>query len=151
MVLNVDFAATFLDLAGVDVPDAWQGPSFAPLLRGERPDGWRASMYYRYWMHRDDSHQVPAHYGVRTHTHKLIGYYNDPLDQPGAHGPIDPPEWELYDLVVDPHEMRNLIDDPAYTAVTHDLLAELGRLQAAVGDEPYAAADDALRSLLAAR
>ena len=55
-------------------------------------------MYYRYWMHRDDSHQVPAHYGVRTHTHKLIGYYNDPLDQPGAHGPVDPPEWELYDL-----------------------------------------------------
>ena len=58
-----------------------QGRSLVPLLRGEVPGDWRTSMYYRYWMHRDSSHNVPAHYGVRTRTHKLICYYNDPLDQ----------------------------------------------------------------------
>jgi arylsulfatase A-like enzyme len=151
MVLNVDFPATFLDLAGVEVPAAWQGSSFAPLLAGDTPDGWRTSMYYRYWMHRDDAHQVPAHYGVRTRTHKLIGYYNDPLGQPGAREPIDPPEWELYDLVTDPRELQNVIGDPAYSAVASELFAELHRLQADVGDEPHAAADDALRTLLAVR
>jgi arylsulfatase A-like enzyme len=151
IVLNVDFAATVLDLAGVDVPDSWQGPSFAPLLRGESPPGWRTSMYYRYWMHRDDSHQVPAHYGVRTRTHKLIGYYNDPLDQPGANGPVDPPEWELYDLVADPHETRNVISDRSYAEIARELHRELLRLQAELGDAPYSAADDVLYALLATR
>ena len=81
----------------------------------------------------------------------MICYYNDPLGQPGAHGPVDPPEWELYDLVADPREMHNVIDDPAYTSVALELLDELGRLQAEVGDQPYPAADEALRNLLAAR
>ncbi len=105
-------------------------------------------MYYRYWMHRDDSHQVPAHYGVRTRTHKLIGYYNDPLGQPGAHGPIDPPEWELYDLVADPAEIRNVIHDPSYAPIARELHAELLRLQAEVGDEPYPPAHDVLHALI---
>jgi hypothetical protein len=107
-----------------------------PLLAGERPAGWRTSMYYRYWMHRDDAHLVPAHYGVRTKRHKLICFYNDPLDQPGARGPSDPVEWELYDLVADPFEVRNVIDDPAYQAVAGELRAELARLQHELGDSP---------------
>ena len=98
-----------------------QGTSLAPLLRGEHPDRWRQSMYYRYWMHRDSSHNVPAHYGVRTHTHKLICYYNDPLEQPGAHGPADPIEWELYDLVADPLETTNVIADERYRDVVTEL------------------------------
>ncbi len=97
------------DHAGLDVPDEMQGTSLAPLLAGERPDGWQQSMYYRYWMHDDGAHRVPAHYGVRTRTHKLIGYYNDPLDQPGARGPAVEPEWELFDLVADPAELHNVI------------------------------------------
>jgi arylsulfatase A-like enzyme len=52
MALNVDVGPTFLDLAGVDVPADMQGESLVPLLRGETPDGWRRSMYYRYCMHR---------------------------------------------------------------------------------------------------
>ena len=92
IVTNVDFAPTLLDLCGVDSPDSVQGRSFAPLLRGESLDDWPTSMYYRYWMHRDNAHQCPAHYGVRTATHKLIVYYNDPLDQLGAHGPSSPIE-----------------------------------------------------------
>ncbi len=137
IVTNVDFAATFLDLADATIPAELQGRSFAPLLRGERPDDWPQSMYYRYWMHRDGAHLCPAHYGVRTRTHKLICYYNDPLDEPGANGPADPIEWELFDLVADPYELENVIDDPAYAEVRAELRAELARLQAEVGDTPY--------------
>ena len=148
IALNVDFAPTFLDLAGVDVPDTMQGTSLAPLLAGDRPDDWQESMYYRYWMHDDGIHRVPAHYGVRTRTHKLIGYYNDPLDQIGARGPASPPEWELFDLVADPHELHNVITDPAYRPVALELQAELARLQAEVGDEPHGLAEAELTRLL---
>ena len=137
LTLNVDFAPTLLELAGVEVPHWMQGRSLAPLLRGESPADWRDSIYYRYWMHRDNSHNVPAHYGVRTRTHKLICYYNDPLDQPGAHGPIDPVEWELYDLERDPLEATNVIDDDRYRDVVAELRSTLSRLQDELGDRPY--------------
>jgi arylsulfatase A-like enzyme len=149
MILNVDFAPTFLEIAGVEVPGSVQGTSFLPLLRGERPDGWQQSMYYRYWMHGDRIHHAPAHYGVRTMTHKLICYYNDPLDQPGADGTAEPPEWELYDLVADPAELRNVIADPGYRDVALDLHAELRRLQGEVGDEPHEPAEAVLHALFA--
>lgn len=150
LALNVDFAPTFLELAGLDVPDGMQGTSLVPLLAGDRPDGWQESMYYRYWMHRDGAHVAPAHYGVRTRTHKLIGYYNDPLGQAGARGPVDTPEWELFDLENDPYELRNVIGDPAYRDIALQLRAELARLQAEVGDERHPAADAELSRLLAA-
>ncbi len=148
IVVNVDFAPTFLDLAGVDVPAEMQGASFAPLLAGAAPDDWQQSMYYRYWMHDDGIHRVPAHYGVRTRTHKLIGYYNDPLGQLGAREPAVAPEWELFDLVADPHELHNVISDPAYRSIALELQAELARLQADVGDEPHAETDAELTRLL---
>ncbi len=137
MVLNVDFAPLFLDLAGLPKPAAFQGESFRPLLRGERPAGWQQSMYYRYWMHRDTSHNVYAHYGVRTLRHKLIYYYNDACGQPGATDRPRPPEWELFDLEKDPCELRNVYDDPAYAGVVRELKAELDRLQRQVGDTPF--------------
>jgi arylsulfatase A-like enzyme len=140
LALNVDVAPTFLELAGVDVPPEVQGRSLVPLLRGETPPDWRRSMYYRYWMHRDGAHAVPAHYGVRTRTHKLICYYNDPLGQEGARGPADPVEWELFDLVTDPLETTNVIADGQYEAVRAELEAELTRLQAELGDTPHPAA-----------
>lgn len=46
MVQNIDYAPTFLELAGVAVPDDIQGVSLLPLLRGEHPAGWRRSLYY---------------------------------------------------------------------------------------------------------
>jgi arylsulfatase A-like enzyme len=145
IVVNVDFAPTFLDLADVDVPAQVQGRSFSTLLRGTTPPHWPKSMYYRYWMHRDEAVQAPAHYGVRTRTHKLIAYYNDPLGQPGANGPVDPPAWELYDLSNDPHETRNLIHDPSSRAVRDTLVAELTHLQQHLGDDPHAAVADGPR------
>jgi arylsulfatase A-like enzyme len=136
MVLNVDFAPTFLQLAGIDVPAHMQGASFVSLLEGETPPDWQQAMYYRYWMHQDRDHNVWAHYGVRTHRHKLICYYNEPLGQPGARGPASQPEWELFDLESDPFEMRNIIDEPAYGETVRDLRRLLDELQTACGDRP---------------
>ncbi|NND03200.1 MAG: DUF4976 domain-containing protein, partial [Acidimicrobiia bacterium] len=138
IVLNVDFAPTFLDLCGLPIPDEMQGASFRALLGGDRPAGWQQSMYYRYWMHRDSAHNVPAHYGVLTMRHKLIHYYNDPLGQPGAHGPADPPEWELYDLEADPFEIDNIYNRAENAQLIAQLEDELARLQSLVGDKPYA-------------
>lgn len=121
IVVNVDFAPTLLDVAGVRVPDDLQGRSMMPLLAGERPGDWPTSMYYRYWMHNDSSHGCPAHFGVRTKTHKLICYYNDPLDQPGSRPPSQPVEWELFDLEADPHEVNNIIDAAESVAVVREL------------------------------
>ena len=104
MVLNVDFAPTFLDFAGVEIPrteHGMQGDSFRPLLHGETPDDWQTSLYYRYWMHLAH-HNVYAHYGVRTLRYKLIYYYADALGQPGAIDEPKEPEWELFDLEKDP-------------------------------------------------
>ena len=138
MALNVDFAATFLDLAGVPVPARMQGHSLRPLLRGERPAGWRTSMYYRYWEHLDGSHHVPAHYGVRTATHKLIHYPGDGLGVPGASATRTEPEWELFDLVRDPAELTDRYADPAYADLRGELTGELQRLRRELGDEPWA-------------
>jgi arylsulfatase A-like enzyme len=136
IVLNVDFASLFMDLAGESIPAEWQGRSFRPLLRGETPPDWREGMYYRYWMH-DAHHIVTAHYGIRTKRYKLIYYYGDGLDQPGCRDEIREPEWELFDLEKDPCELHSVYDDPAYADTLAELKCELHRLQEAVGDERY--------------
>jgi len=136
MILNVDFAPTLLDYAGVDAPEPMQGTNFRPLLEGELPEGWQTSMYYRYWMHLEH-HYVYAHYGVRTLRYKLIYYYADALEQLGAIDDPKEPEWEMFDLEKDPHELNSVYHDPAYADVVTELTAELARLQAQVGDQPY--------------
>ncbi|MFN0108027.1 MAG: sulfatase [Blastocatellia bacterium] len=120
MVLNLDFAATMLDAAGVKVPADMQGRSFLPLLLGKTPANWRRSMYYRYY--HPGHHNVAAHYGVRTERYKLI-FFNK-LNQ-----------WELYDLQKDPTEMKNLYNDPAYKKTVEDLKKELYRLKKEFKDD----------------
>ena len=139
MIINVDFAPTFLDYAGLPAPADMQGRSFRAAAAGRRRrTDWRTSMYYRYWMHLDGDHYVYAHYGVRTQRYKLIYYYADALGQPGAIDDPKPPEWELFDLAHDPYELNSVYHDPTYTDVCRDLRAELRRLQNQVGDTPYA-------------
>ena len=123
MILNIDFAPTILEAAGLDnLPEA-QGRSFLSLLKGQIPNDWRQSMYYRYYF----SHfETEPHLGVRTHQHKLIHY--DRIDQ-----------WELYDLIEDPNEMHNLYGDPSQLALIRNLKGEIQRLQKVLGDDP---ADD---------
>jgi len=127
MALNVDFAPTFLEAAGLPVPPEMQGRSLVPVLRGQVPRDWRTSMYYRYY-HDPGDHNTRAHYGVRTRTHKLVYYWKK--DQ-----------WELFDLVHDPSEMNNLYGQPGQDELTKTLKAELARLKAAVKDDDQFAND----------
>ena len=85
LVQNIDYAPTFLELAGAPIPADIQGESLLPLLKGERPENWRNSLYYHYYEYPAE-HSVKRHYGVRDDRYKLIHFYND----------ID--VWELYDL-----------------------------------------------------
>ncbi|MBQ1031394.1 sulfatase [Micromonospora parva] len=137
LAMNVDFAQTFLDYAGVPADGRMQGRSLRPLLRGEAVDDWRQSVYYRYWEHDDDEHHVWAHYGVRTHDHKLVYYYADGLGLPGTSATAQEPEWELFDLRADPWEMRSVYDDPAYARIRTALTDELARVQRECGDTPW--------------
>ena len=116
IVLNLDFAPTFLDFAGVSAPEAMQGHSLRPLLADGKQADWRTSMYYHYFEF-PAVHQVKRHYGVRTHDFKLIHFYND----------ID--AWELFDLRNDPYELKNVYDDPAYAETVQELKAELSKLR----------------------
>lgn len=101
MVLNLDLAPTFLDLAGVAVPPEMQGTSWKDIAAGRKPAGWRTSFFAQYYKELGD---VPTCYAVRTTTHKLVKYPNHP-------------EWtELYDLTADPYEIKNLASDAALTA-----------------------------------
>lgn len=136
MILNIDFAPLFLELAGLPVPDAMQGRSIRPLLQGQTPVDWRQAMYYRYWMHKAH-HNVYAHYGLRTHQYKLIYYYADALGQAGSIDERYTPEWELFDLAQDPHELNNVVTDPAYAEIVVQLKAQLHQMQAEVGDTRY--------------
>ncbi|MDZ8200351.1 sulfatase [Microbacterium sp. SSW1-59] len=138
IVTNVDIAQTILEAAGVEDHPRMQGTSFwGQLTAGEESD--RDGFYYRYWEHDDVFHKAPAHYGYRTDRYKLIFYYNDGLDLPGT-GPFTySPEWELFDLETDPHELRNLAHDPAYAGVRRDLEARMWREQERLADAPHPA------------
>lgn len=116
MVQNIDFAPTFLELAGVKPPADMQGVSLVPLLMGQKPGDWRDALYYHYYEYPAE-HAVRKHYGIRTDRYKLIHFYDD----------ID--AWELYDLQADPHEMHNLIDDPAYERAERLLRKKLAALR----------------------
>ena len=121
IALNVDFAPTFLDLAGLPPSAEMQGRSLQGVLRGRPPADWRTSMYYRYY-HDPGDHNTRAHYGVRTRTHKLIYFWKK--DQ-----------WELFDLINDPYELHNLYGQPGQEALTTQLKTELARLKREVRDE----------------
>ena len=137
LVLNVDLAQTFLELAGVDAHPRMQGRSLVPLLGGADPAsiGWRTETYYRYWEHLDGSHHVAAHRGIRTAERKLVHYYGSGCGQPGASTETTPVEWELFDLVADPDELRSVHADPAYADDLRDLTAALDRLATELGDD----------------
>ncbi|MDE0103291.1 MAG: sulfatase [Bryobacterales bacterium] len=139
-VLNTDIAPTLLDLAGVRVPEGMQGRSFRPLLEGAPPDDWRTSTFYSYyensWAFREMAreqmtdpsfqfwtpHRVGPHRGVRTDRYKLIEFYGE-----GDY-------WELFDLHEDPHELRNLYEEPGHGQLVEELRAELLRLRGQYGE-----------------
>lgn len=126
LVLNVDLAPTFLDLAGVPVPKEMHGRSWKPLLTDETADGWRQSFLYTYFYEpgganaatnrNPGGYNTPTHTAVRTRTAKLIRYEGHP-------------DWtEVFDLAADPYETKNLATDPKHAEVRKALEAEHARL-----------------------
>ncbi|MFO7636124.1 MAG: sulfatase [Clostridia bacterium] len=133
MVLNLDFAQTFLDAAGIPAPGHMQGKSFLPLLESTWEGVFREDMYYRYWMHLTH-HEVAAHYGIRTLRHKLIFYYGKALGTMDSIDRDTPEEWELFDLEKDPQELCNVYDDPAYQEIREHLMKRLMKAKEEAGD-----------------
>ncbi|MFP4376881.1 MAG: sulfatase, partial [Spirochaetales bacterium] len=136
MVSNVDFAQTFLDLAGVEQPSYMQGASIVPLLRGEKPTDWTDLAYHRYWMNQDSIHNAYAHYGIRTHDYKLIYWYNEDCGEEGANPGTDEPEWELFDLRNDPKELENVYHKREYASVVKEMTHKLNVHMLKIGDTP---------------
>ena len=120
LVQNLDLAPTFLDYAGVEIPQEMQGESFRNLVSG-KTDEWRDAVYYTYYEY-PSVHMVKRHHGVATERYKLIHFYYD----------ID--EWELYDLEKDPNEMNSVYGDPEYAEVQEMMHQKLDELRAYYGD-----------------
>ncbi len=115
MVLNIDLAPTFLDLAGVPVPAGMQGASWKDLAAGLKPPNWRTSFLALYYKELGDT---PTCVGIRTTDRKFIRY-------------LGHPEWnEAFDLAKDPYEVKNLASDPA---VATELAAKLDAQMKALG------------------
>jgi len=121
MVQNIDYAPTFLDVAGAKVPSDIQGRSFLPLLEGKKPANWRQSLYYHYYEYPAE-HSVCRHYGIRTKRYSLMHFYND----------IN--AWELYDLKNDPDQMHNIYGKPGTEKLTKNLKKQLLQLQVQYDD-----------------
>jgi arylsulfatase A-like enzyme len=103
LVSVLDFAPTFLDFAGVEKPEQFQGKSIRQLMAGFTPDDWRSAHFYHYF----GQFEVPSHYGIRTKNYKLIHFYEAEEE----------PKWELYDMKNDSKEKVNLIHNPEYLDV----------------------------------
>ena len=112
IIMNVDLAPTFLDLAGIAKPKQMQGFSFAEILGGKGVTWQRDKVFYEYYWEAAFP-QTPTTFAIRTERYKYI-YYNGIWD-------IN----ELYDLQADPYEMNNLIRDPAYQQTGMKLRTEL--------------------------
>jgi arylsulfatase A-like enzyme len=121
MIQNLDYAETFLEIAGAAIPADMQGKSLVPLFKGEQSGPWRKSIYYHYYEY-PSVHMVPRHYGVRTETHKLMRFYQ-----------FD--EWEFYDLEKDADELTNQYNNPAYSDKIAELKQELERLREQYDDD----------------
>jgi arylsulfatase A-like enzyme len=117
MVSNLDFAETFLDIAGLPAPAEMQGRSIVPILKGRTPPDWRTDFYYHYYEHPAE-HNVARQYGIVTDQYKLVYFYEPEMNY-----------WELFDLKTDPLELKSVYNDPAYSAVQKDLHERLDKLR----------------------
>jgi arylsulfatase A-like enzyme len=117
LVSNVDYAATFLAMAGQPTPPEMQGRSLTPILAGHTPNDWRQDFYYHYYEY-PSPHHVSPHYGVITERYKLVHYYGSGEERT-----------DLFDSEKDPLELRSFFGDKDYVTVQADLEARLKRLR----------------------
>ena len=123
LIQNIDYAPTFLDIAGAKTPAEVQGQSIVPVLNDSSKQ-LRDALYYAYY--ELGEHAVPQHFGIRTHTHKL--FYLPGTD-----------EWQMFDLVKDPQEMNNLYGQPQVAAVEKQLHLRYDELRSQYKAPTYAA------------
>ncbi|WP_262709196.1 sulfatase/phosphatase domain-containing protein [Sphingobacterium daejeonense] len=109
LLMTVDIAPTMLEIAGVEVPQEIQGESFKSIIEGGK--GKRDILYYHYY--EDGIHNVSPHFGVSDGRYKLIRFYNKVN------------AWELYDLSLDPREMKNLYNDPKHSSLQKRMMKKL--------------------------
>ena len=115
LVQNIDYAPTFLELAGQEIPVAVQGQSLRSLWHKPETQ-WRSSLYYHYYEYPHGWHFVNKHEGIRTSRYKLINFY-------------EMGNWELYDLKQDPKEMNNLYGQEGYKEKADSLKEALADLR----------------------
>jgi arylsulfatase A-like enzyme len=125
MVSSLDFAETFIDAAGADIPQQMQGQSFLPILKGQKQANPRTEHYYHYY-EAPSEHYVPRHYGITTDRYKLIHFYYNMQNNIN--------EWELFDLEKDPNELVNVYNNPEYSSVRDSMHIELKKLMAKYKD-----------------
>ncbi|MGE9269323.1 MAG: sulfatase/phosphatase domain-containing protein [Verrucomicrobiales bacterium] len=108
LIQNIDYAPTFLEVAGADIPETVQGRSLVPVLKanGKTPDDWREGIYYYY--SGESTHAVAKHDGVRSDRYKLMWF-------------PETKEWNLFDLEKDPQEMKSVASDPQYADILKDM------------------------------
>ena len=122
LVQNLDYAQTFLEIAGAPQPKDMQGLSLVPLLKGEQPKDWRKEIYYHYYEY-PSVHMIPRHYGIRTRRYKLMHFY-----QFGE-------QWEFYDLKNDPDELSNIYGQKIHLKLQNRLKQRLKNLQKSYEDK----------------
>ncbi|PIA79422.1 acetylglucosamine-6-sulfatase [Gaetbulibacter sp. 4G1] len=122
IILNIDFPALFADYAGIEKPESFQGESFRENLKGNTPNNWRQSAYYRYWTNHA---KRPGHFGIRNKQYKLALFYGQSLDMTGSSKESTKPAWEFYDLEKDPNENHNAYNDSEYSEIIKDMKKEL--------------------------
>lgn len=163
LVQNIDYAPTFLALAGVKQPKDMPGRSLVPVLaNGDNVKNWRQSIYYHYYDY-PTYHMVRKHDGVRTDRYKLIHFYgkggldavpeNKYQNVPGTReyatlkglesiGYFEPKDeavdyCELYDLQADPHEQNNIFGKPDTEKITKQLQRELNKYRKTLAVDEY--------------
>ncbi len=116
LIQNIDYAPSFLDLAGAEIPADMQGASIVPILKneGKAPAGWREAIYYQY--SGEDTHEVARHDGVRDSRYKLMRF---PVSN----------EWMFFDLEKDPQEMKNVSAEKDYESVLTRMKATYAKLR----------------------
>ncbi len=117
MVQNLDYAPTFLDFAGIEIPTDIQGISLKDLLVEQEPIA-RDALYYHYYEGIEKEHKVAKHEGIRTNTHKLIHFKDVGIDH-----------FELYDIAADPSEMNNLYGSEAVSEIQDELHSQLVKVK----------------------
>jgi arylsulfatase A-like enzyme len=103
MALNVDLAPTLLELAGLKVPEKYQGHSLVPLLRGDTPPDWRQDFFCE---HHSTNPRIPEWLGLRGQRYSY------------ARNVKPRPDFEmLHDLEKDPDQLTNLASDPGHSDI----------------------------------